>query len=284
MTLPESNPHAHEVYSEALHQPIPDMTEARRIKSEVGYANIPIDTSDIRFNDAIVTAADYGIAGQNYYSRPNAATGEPVRDIGVSPQLRLSFAEILQDINHRLQDPVITEFFGGEVELYIEDALRPIDLQKYLHDVVFPSLIRKNDPDLQEEDVEKRVSEMIAVGSADPLKPSPHATGGACDVILRFKQDTPEYVAGSEVPMGHVDGETSSRIYPDHFEHNVPQTEDEVLAMRNRRAFYAIMTGKAFGIDTHLAVNPTEFWHHDYGDQLWALGKQESAAFYSIPK
>ncbi|MGH7156928.1 MAG: hypothetical protein ACREGG_02360 [Candidatus Saccharimonadales bacterium] len=40
------------------------------------------------------------------------------------------------------------------------------------------------------------------------------------------------------------------------------------------------MTGKAFGVDTQLQVNPTEWWHWSYGDQMWAKLRHESVALY----
>src|ERR1019366_4223058 len=127
----------------------------------------------------------------------------------------------------------------------------------------------------------ERRKDMIAIPSTDPNRPSPHATGGALDIGLRFKQSTPMFVEGSYVPMGHVDGDTSERINPDFFEQNAPENEVDRLAQRNRRAYYAIMIGSAFGIDTGFVNNPTEWWHWGKGDQLSAKVSDESA-YYSF--
>lgn len=84
------------------------------------------------------------------------------------------------------------------------------------------------------------------------------------------------------MPVGHTDGETSARINPDYFEQNEPRTHEERIAQRNRRAYLAIMTGAAFGVDTGLVNNPTEWWHWGIGDQLSAKVHGNHAAYYSL--
>jgi zinc D-Ala-D-Ala dipeptidase len=271
---------SYEVNEAALIQPVPNMDELRLRKE--GFRELPIDTNHPKFNEPVVDTADYGLAGQAYYSRPNAATEEPVPGVQTSLYLRKSIAETLGKINTSLKDPVVTEFFGAEVELYIQDALRSVKLQALLHDELIPALLRKNHPEMTNSELEERMKDIIGVPSVDPKRPSPHATGGAVDVVLRFKQSTSGYVPGSRVPIGHVDGETSSRIAPDYFEQNEPQTEEDKLAQRNRRAYYAIMTGAAFGVDSGLVNNPTEWWHWGRGDQLSAKVRGEETAYYSL--
>lgn len=267
-------------FNQALLQPVPDMDELRELKK--GYNELPIDDTHPKFNEPLVDIADYGIAGQAYYSRPNAATEEPVPGAPKNMYLRSSVAETLATINTALQNPMFTEFFGGEVELYVEDSLRPVSLQRRLHDELIPALLRDNHPDITDKEVAERVKDLIAIPSSDPKKPSPHATGGAVDVILRYAQDTGRYVEGSQVPMGHSDGDTSQRILPDYFELHEPLTDEDLQAQRNRRAYYAIMTGEALGVDTGLVCNPTEWWHWGSGDQLAAKVRGDASAYYSL--
>lgn len=269
-----------EALVEALRTPVPNMDELRYRKE--GFSKLPIESNHLKYNEPVVDIADYGIAGQAYYSRPNAATEGPVPGVPTSLHLRKSIAETLAKINTSIKDPTITEFFGAEVELYIQDALRSVRLQTLLHDELIPALLRKNHPEMTDEELAERIKDIIGVPSVDPKKPSPHATGGAVDVVLRFKQPTPGYVPGSRVPIGHVDGETSKRIAPDYFEHNEPQTPEDKLAQRNRRAYYAIMTGTAFGVDTGLVNNPTEWWHWGRGDQLSEKVRGNNLAYYSL--
>ncbi len=269
-----------QLIEETLYQPVPNMDELRERKK--GYNELPIDTNHPLFGEPVVDIADYGLAGQAYYSRPNAATQEPVPGAPTTLYVRKSVAETLAKINTSLAHPAITNLFGGEVELYVEDALRPVSLQRHLHDELIPALLRKNHPEMSDDEVAERIKDVIAVPSADPQKPSPHATGGALDVILRYKQATSAYVEGSNVPVGHFDGETSARINPDYFEQADLQTDEDHTAQRNRRAYYAIMTGAAFGVDTGLVNNPTEWWHWGSGDQLSAKVRGEQTAHYSL--
>jgi zinc D-Ala-D-Ala dipeptidase len=270
----------YEVKEPALYQPVPIMDVLRERKE--GFRELPIDVNHPKFNEPVVDIADYGLAGQAYYSRSNATTGEAIPGVPPNLYLRKSIVEELARINTALNNPVITDFFGGEVELYIQDALRSVSLQKQLHDEFVPALLRKNHPDISEAELEKRLKEIIGVPSVDPDKPSPHATGGAVDVVLRFKQSTRGYVQGSRVPIGHVDGETSARIAPDYFEQGELESDDDRLAQRNRRAFYAIMIGAAFGVDTGLVNNPTEWWHWGRGDQLSEKVRGDEVAYYSL--
>ncbi len=223
-------PQSHEqgfdqLIEEALLQPIPNMEELRERKK--GYNELPIDSLHPNFSEPLVDIGEYRLAGQAYYSRPNAATEQPVPGVPTNMYLRKSVAETLAKINTALQNPAITEFFGGEVELYVEDALRSVSLQTRLHDELIPALLRDNHPEMSDEDVAERIKDLIAIPSSDPKKPSPHATGGALDIILRYKQDTGDYVEGSQVSMGHSDADTSERILPDYFELNEPQTDED---------------------------------------------------------
>lgn len=279
--VPQSHEQGFEqIVEEALLQPVPTMDGLRELKK--GYNELPIDTSHPKFDEPLVDIADYGLAGQAYYSRPNAATEQPVPGVPANMYLRQSVADTLAKINTSLQNPIFTDFFGGEVELYVEDALRPVSLQTRLHDELIPALLRDNHPEMSDEAVAERIKDLIAVPSSDPKKPSPHATGGALDIILRYKQGTTGYVEGSQVPMGHSDADTSDRILPDYFELHDPQTDEDKQAQRNRRAYYAIMSGQAFGIDTGLVCNPTEWWHWGSGDQLAAKVRGDSEAYYSL--
>jgi zinc D-Ala-D-Ala dipeptidase len=266
--------------SELLQVPIPDLTTMREKKS--GYHDMPIDSRSSLFTEPLVDISTYGIAGQAYYSRPNAATRIPVAEVPKTLFLRESIATTLAQINTALAQPQITRFFHGSVELYVEDALRPIALQTQLHDVIIPKLLREQYPGITDKEIAQRIKDIIAIPSSDPMHPSPHATGGAFDLTLRYKQTSHAFVAGSGVEMGHYDGEVSERIKPDYFEHIDISTRATIQARRNRRAFYAIMTGTALNIPTGFANNPTEWWHWGRGDQLSAQINGDSSAYYSL--
>lgn len=65
--------------------------------------------------------------------------------------------------------------------------------------------------------------------------------------------------------MGHMDGDTGPRNNPDYFEQVTPLTNEDITAQRNRRFLYNLLTAYGF------TVNPHEWWHFDYGNQLWAF-------------
>jgi D-alanyl-D-alanine dipeptidase len=253
-----------------------------RVARKIDYRKLSINVENPKFYEELVSLDDYDIPGQSYYSRPNAALSEAVSGVPERPMLRKSLAETIAHINERLEDPLITEFFGGEVEVYVEDGTRPTSLQRQLFDTTIPNLLARNHPGMTEEEIDKRRREIIAEPSLDALSVSPHATGGAVDATLRYKQKSKLFVEGANVWLGHTDGDTGESIAPDYYEKKSPLTEADILAQRNRRAFYSIMTGEAFDEPTGLVVNPTEIWHWSIGDQLWASQTGETAYYGSV--
>lgn len=253
----------------ALLTRIPDMSWYRAEKPQ--YRDLAIDKSHPLHNESVVPLSEYRVNSRSYYSRPNNATGEAVP--GVKPEVfvRMTVAEKLQWVNDRLKSPEITEFFGGEVELFVEEGWRDPRLQQYLHDEVIPKLIRGElalerpelGPEALEEMVQKMADAKIAwspVGEND--SPSPHGTGAAVDLTLRYV-DT-----GERIYFGRGPAQMVNRTDPDTFEHHPPESEIDQMAAQNLYALNAIMTGAAFGEETGFVPNPTEFWHWSIGDQL----------------
>lgn len=255
-----------------LLEPVPSMDNS--FEQKQGYGELPIDTTHELFSEPLVAISDYGIAGRAYYSAPNMATGDAVEGVEPTPFVRRSIAETLAHVNDLLRAQEVTELFGGNVELYIKEGLRPVWLQQRLYEVEMPRLIAAQNVDMSEAEVLSRRDQLIAKPSHDPLRPSPHATGGAFDLTLR-------YLSGVEVDMGHVDGDTL-RVSPDYFEKNPPVSLIEEQYREYRRAFYNIMTGNAFDEPTGFVVNPTEWWHYGRGDQLSEKVRGSTNAYYSF--
>lgn len=243
------------------------MDVARALKAD--YRDHPIDKNHFLYNEKLVHIDDFGIAGQSYYSRPNATIAEPIPGVEPRPLLRESVVKQLAAINTNLEDPRISEFFGGEVELYVEEGIRLVNVQKHLFEIAIPELLIHNNPSRTDKQVDMKKRTIIAEPSLDLDHPAPHETGGAFDAILRYKQLVPTFVDGTNVWIGHTDGDTAENIDPDYFENHEIQNELDAQALKNRRAFYAIMTGESFQNSTNLVVNPTEIWHWSTGDQLW---------------
>ena len=267
---------------QALNRPVPDQTAAREQKQ--GFRDYPLVLRGVHADEPVVDIALYGLAGQNYYSRPNGATNDPVPGVEPAVYLRRSIAEKLAEINRTLQlAPEVAEIFGGEVELYVQDGLRPLALQKQLYQEVFPRLIRAQFPDLTPAQVRKRRDQLIANPKCTPDSPPPHATGAAVDVTLRYKRAELGYVSGSSMNMGRSATDVGSVADPDYFEYT-PISARQLSAQTYRRAYYWILRGAVLGEDTGFVVNPTEWWHWSYGDQLWAKLTEAPAAFFGEAK
>lgn len=263
-----------------LQQPIPDFNLARQAKE--GYREHALLTIGSHDDEPLVAIEEYGLAGQSYYSRPNNATSDPVP--GVEPRVcvRQSIAEKLAGINYELQRcPEIEDIFGGKVELYIDEGYRDPSLQKKLYQEVFPYIIRQQHPDWTEKQVLAR-RDQLSAKPPDQDTPSPHATGAAVDVKLRYQHENLGYVMGLEVEMGHSDADTGSVASPDYYEHAQSLDTLGKQAQKNRRAFYWTMRGALNGDDSGFVVNPTEWWHWSYGDQMWARLTQAPEAFYGL--
>lgn len=260
-----------ELIQSYINTPIPSLEAARQAKTAQGYRHIPIAEGGELYHEPTVKLADHGIAGQAYYSRPNATTSRPVGGVDKSLCLRRSVVEKLQSINQFLSLPSVTEFFGGEVELYVEDGLRSTGLQSQLFHELIPAALRRQHPDMTDSAVIERRDQIIARPPTTD-NPSPHTTGGAVDLRLRFKPSpwTPDFIPGSFVSMGHTDGDTGPRNNPDYFEDTPPMTTEETRAQQHRRLLYHLMTSRGF------TINPHEWWHFDYGNQLWAFMKHHN--------
>lgn len=256
--------------------------ELRAIKGD--YKAIPIDTSSKYYNEPTAGVYSYGIAGQSYYSRPNPATVNPVAGVPAEPRLRVSVLEKLATINNALQSSTYDRLFGGRVELYIQEGVRLYAVQKLLYEETFPALVKKQYPNISDIDLKKRLTRLIAKPSVQPSSPAPHATGGAFDMTIRYKQSECGYVEDVDVLFKKVRTDTSLVNYPDYFETLKNPDETDVIIRENRRILFAIMTGKLFGIETGFACNPTEWWHWSWGDQLWAQVTGSNNAVYSVVK
>jgi D-alanyl-D-alanine dipeptidase len=267
------------IYNRLL-QPIANMDELRIRKK--GYRDIPIDTQDDRYSEPLVSLKEYGVPGQSYYSRPNALFSEGLPGVPEDVQVRKSIAEDLARKNQQLQNPIFTTFFGGEVELYVQEGIRIYSVQKHLYDVVFPKRIRDAHPDWSEQQVIQERNNFIASPTLNLQSPAPHASS-AIDVWIRYKQPVLSYVGEDTfIPFGYEDAEISERSFPDYYENNPPTTREEVKFQHNRRAFNAIMTGEAFGEEVGFTPNPTEWWHFDKGNQLWSVTTGQRP-YYGLP-
>lgn len=245
------------------------MTEMRRRRS--GARSYPIDLSAPENRERAVDVLLHGIAGANYYYREDNPPYNH-RAPAAIPELfvREGVLSRLQEVNAVLA--------ADDLEVYLFDAYRPVRLQNYFHDEWVPSYLRKKNPDWTEEEILREVGNYWAKGAADhtkidPLSPPPHATGGVVDLTLRSR------TTKEELPMGGVFDDVSPISFVDHFEKEGSLralTEDEIETRKNRRILYAAMTRAGF------TVNPNEWWHYGFGDQLSSSLLRAPHAVYSV--
>lgn len=261
-------------------QPIPDHTQPRALKT--GYRTYPL-SADARSGEPLVDIAEYGIAGQSYYSRPNGATGAAVPGVPRPILLRKSIAERLATINYALQASAeVTELMGGRVELYVNEGVRQPAVQKQLYEQTFPALIQSQHPTMSAAEQRKLRNNMIAKPPTSGSTPPPHATGAAFDLTMRYVQPNNDFVAKALVDMGHANTEIGNVAWPDYLEHSAKLIAADKRAQRNRRIFYWVMRGALNHEDSGFAVNPTEWWHWSYGDQMWAKLTHAPSAFFGF--
>jgi zinc D-Ala-D-Ala dipeptidase len=229
-----------------------------------GYRDIPIDASGAANAERIVPAADYGVAGKNYYAAPrNPPYYHAIPGAIDAIVLREGAARRLQQID--------TQLAPLGLELFVFDAWRPQAVQIYFHDHWLPNELRRRDPTLTGDALLTEVERYWAAPSAGDDAPSPHSTGGAVDLTLRWR-------GGEPLWMGSLFDDASPIAHTAHFETALSSdafsfTHEEARA--NRRLLYWLMRDAGF------ASNPSEWWHFSYGDQMWAQLTGAPAALYA---
>lgn len=153
-------------------------------------------------------------------------------------------------------------------KLIILDAWRSVDLQRDLFNK-FKQELKKKYPNKSEHELIKLVKEFVSLPSEDPDKPSPHNTGGSVDVTVANDK-------GQMLEMGTKFDDTSIKSYTRYYEKLADNEFDQetYIILKNRRLLYNVMTEVGF------TNYPQEWWHYDYGNQLWAWFSNSSRAFY----
>lgn len=149
--------------------------------------------------------------------------------------------------------------------LRIYDAYRPVAIQQFFWDYYRAKLGEKN-PDLNDEELDKLTRTCVSMASYNILRPAVHSTGGAVDLTIVGPD-------GKVLEMGTGFDEFNDATWTYAFEPDSGTgfVNDEVRD--NRRLLYNVMTAAGF---TNL---PSEWWHFDYGDGMWAQLKNENAIY-----
>lgn len=153
-------------------------------------------------------------------------------------------------------------------QLVILDGWRPFAVQQYLYETLI-NLMRHADPSQSENARQQEARRLVSPPSTEANAPSPHLTGGAVDVTLANAD-------GLLMDMGSLFDEPGPRSATAALENSTRSSDRE--ARDNRRVLYHAMIGAGF---TNL---PSEWWHYDFGDQLWAWYSGADSARYSATR
>ena len=150
-----------------------------------------------------------------------------------------------------------------QLTLVVWDSWRSAYVQQALFDE-YQAILRSRHPHLSPEELETRTRDFVALPSADPMRVSPHLTGGAIDVTLSD-------AAGNLLPMGTDYDDFSPGAATRFFEpsSNALAAQNalsphEQTCRNHRRLLYHVMTEAGF------TNYEAEWWHFDYGNRLWA--------------
>ena len=241
-------------------KPIPPPPEHRAR----GYRELPIAFDGAANNEPLVTLSNFGISGENFYAQPRNPPYYAVIPGSITTlSLRQGAAERLRAINTHLAE--------AQLELFVFDAWRPQAVQAYFHDRWLPAELRKRKPHLSDTDLAAEVTTYWAAPSTGIDAPSPHSTGGAVDLTIRWR-------GGDPLWMGSLFDDASSLAHTNRFELETHETDfsfSNEEARANRRLLYWLM------VDAGFASNPSEWWHFSFGDQMWAKLRNEPEALYA---
>ncbi|MEB3295214.1 MAG: M15 family metallopeptidase [Synechococcales bacterium] len=145
--------------------------------------------------------------------------------------------------------------------LQIFDAYRPVEVQQFMVDYSFQTVLQDRGWTEQSLTVEQQtlameqVYQFWAKPNFDPTTPPPHSTGAAIDLTLVNEK-------GQAIDMGGAIDELSPRSYPNHY----IGLADPVAEIydRHRQLLHYVMQTAGFQRHYH------EWWHFSWGDQLWA--------------
>lgn len=140
-----------------------------------------------------------------------------------------------------------------EYSFILYDGYRPFQVQQSLFQV-FSENIKKRNPDLTDEDVFQETLKYVAFPSIDPLRTSPHITGGAIDLTIGDHE-------GNALDFGTEFDEMSEMSATRYFEDHPGLNE---TAQQNRRILYNCMVNVGFNNYSE------EWWHYDFGNVSWA--------------
>lgn len=151
-----------------------------------------------------------------------------------------------------------------EYSILIFDALRPLSVQRAIYENFRAQFLRER-PGISAGELEEMLDDFVAKPVKRPLRPAPHATGGAVDLTLCRD--------GRPLDMGTGFDDLTELAHTDALERACPPNLEG--ARDNRRILYHLMTSVG------LVNYSCEWWHYAYGERQWAV-RTGKAPFYGF--
>lgn len=229
--------------------------------NDVSFRLYPVDLTREESREPLVDVADFGLAAQSFYARTDGLNAPYHRPLaGALPRvyLRRGVAQRLVRVNEFLRP--------HGIELFLLDGYRRIECQIEIYEW-FLDITRRAMPDAPDDVVLEHVREFISRPDGfdrdNPTTWVSHVTGAAVDLTLRFVE------TGEHLYMGGLFDDPSEISHTDYFERpGAPAGASADEARRNRRLLFWSMAREEF------ACLPAEWWHYDFGDQLWAKNRR----------
>ena len=245
-----------------MYQSLPEIPSLGSSASAVSCRSIPIDLSDSRAAEPLVKFTNYGISCESFYACQDGSNWpyhEPIAGAIADVWGRSSVAEKLVGVNKFLQS------YGAEI--LVLDGYRSIACQQGLWDF-FSRQAEREMPEASPAEklnfVRTYISDPTTFSEDDPTSWPTHSTGGAVDVLLK------RVGSDERLEMGARFDEMTPVSSTDYFEgelkHERINPDDPRLL--HRRLLYTAMISAGF---TNF---PSEFWHYDFGTQMYVLYAQ----------
>lgn len=174
---------------------------------------------------------------------------------GLSEESRIYIRKTIAEKLKKIQEEL------GKYRFKIWDGWRSREVQHNIYMNYWKKLKYKH-PNWEEDRLKEEVGKFVTVAT-DPNRIPIHCSGGSVDLTLIDS-------SGNELDMGtgfdHFGSEAASLFYED------DDIDDPVRT--NKKLLREIMLAEDFRHDDD------EWWHFDYGNQLWAAAFNKSFAIY----
>ncbi len=250
MTIAETSP-----LKNLVSRPIP-FRQPR--EGDKPYREYPIDPQHELSSESLVRIDRFGLSGESYYARADGLNVPYHRVLPGAPRhvwLRRSVVDRLVCVNEAVRP--------AGLELFLWDGYRTVECQQSIYDWMLEHAMKERgitDLDEARNYISPYISNPSCFVRENPKTWISHITGAAVDLTLR-RIDNHEHLY-----MGGVFDDPAAVSHTEYFEH--PENQDGSAsareARRNRRILFNAMIAEGF------SSLPSEWWHFDWGDQLWA--------------